>query len=188
MADGAPCAFFNSQWRSREIANWLLQNKPLMVAPSFNPDAGGIRYRSFSRGFCERTGTLLMISRETWKPLTIGNLVVARETHWLHLSMSFQETESESKDYGKMRQVLPADHALTEKWIDLLFGAQKAKVLAEPPISSNGIKFDVWHYRLFCNELFLPADRHDEIWGREFTQGGWLEYPAVESERRRARK
>lgn len=58
----------------------------------------------------------------------------------LHLSLSFFDVLS--------LQPLPKNTALTEEWLDLFFGDYKKLLLVQPPQSEEGLKLDVWHYRL----------------------------------------
>lgn len=58
----------------------------------------------------------------------------------LHLSLSFFDIESLAP--------VAKNTTLTEEWLDLFFGDHKKLLLVQPPQSEEGIKLDVWHYRL----------------------------------------
>ena len=188
MGDGGPCIYFDNSWLMQAVATTLIlfKGRPMRAMQAMTPN--GRCYKTFARGFHARTGTLLFYSRDEgmhssgwWKNPDYERC--------RHLSLSFHETEPEAgRNYGQMRQVKPKDRALTEEWIDCFFGAQKRLLWSEPPVTEHGKKFDVWHYRLFCDENWLPIKPRGEVYSRELTEAGWKSYSDVQDERRRELK
>lgn len=186
MGDGGPAAYFTSSWTMRAATSWMLtfKGKP-MCAP--NDPSNPVIYDQFVRGFYDRLGTLLLYSREIWPASTINGKEVPA-TRWRHLSMSFHESDLKAGPelYGRMRQVLPRDLAATEKWLDCFYGSQQQFLLCEPPQSDHGKKFDVWHYRLLCDESWLPPRARAEVPDNEFSDAGWMTFNEAMAQRKMA--
>lgn len=180
MVDGGPAAYFGKAWTRKDVASWLLRYRgEPMCSPNALKDSQGIRYHSFARAFDERTGALLLYSREIWPPLTIAGAGTKLNSYWRHLSLSFHETDIEAGPdrYGRMREPKPADRKTTELWIEAFFGCHQRYVLAEPPLTDRGRKFDVWHYRLPCfAETWEPLGRRGLPWAAVFESAGWTTF------------
>ncbi len=63
-----------------------------------------------------------------------------------------------------------------EKIIDGLFGPDKNKIWVESPYSDIGKSKEVWHYRLFCDEQWLPIIPRGEVYSTQFTERGWKSF------------
>lgn len=87
-----------------------------------------------------------------------------------HLSISFPG--------GKDKSVL-------SRVIDGLFGSSKKLLWIEPPYSPEGKSSDVWHYRLFCNELWVPILPKGEVYSTQFTERGWKSFSELKSVKNR---
>lgn len=96
-----------------------------------------------------------------------------------HLSLSFFEPNGEPR---------PRDRVLTTLFLDGLFGANKRLLWCEPPYTEHGKRYDVWHYRLFCNPSWEPILPRGEVYGRELTEGGWKSFSDVENDFRLAQE
>jgi hypothetical protein len=79
-----------------------------------------------------------------------------------HLSLSFRGRSTNKKT--------------VEKILDNLYGEDKRKVWVEPPFSEVGKSHGVYHYRLFCNEFWIPIIPRGEVYSKEFTEKGWKSY------------
>jgi hypothetical protein len=185
MGDGGPCIYFDGTWLMQSVATTLIlfHGKPMFATRAAAPR--GCSYKTFARGFHAPTGTLLLYSRE-YGLYTSGWWHNPDYNRCRHLSLSFHETNFESEHYGGMRQCLPKDAKITEKWIDCFFGAQKKLLWCEPPMTDHGKKFDVWHYRLFCDEHWNPIKPRGEVCSCEFTETGWKSYSDVRHDRMKA--
>lgn len=133
--------------------------------------ARAAKYLDYCRAYHAVTGTLLCFTRDVghhaggwWKNPDY-------ERCW-HLSLSFCDPETEER--------APKDARLTREWLDLFYGDNVRKLWCEPPYSPEGRAVDVWHYRLFCNEAWLPIIPRGEVYTREFTEAGWKSFSDVE--------
>lgn len=83
-----------------------------------------------------------------------------------HLSISFR-SGSEKKTLNEI--------------LDNLFGEYKNFLWIEPPYSEQGKKADVWHYRLFCDETWIPIKPRGEVYNTDFTERGWKSFSALQN-------
>lgn len=88
-----------------------------------------------------------------------------------HLSLSFFDPKTGVR-IGK-------NQALTQEWVDAFFREHQRLVWCEPPHSENGIKFDVWHYRLFYDKNGQPFMPRGEVYSKEYTPEGWKTWSEV---------
>lgn len=78
-----------------------------------------------------------------------------------HLSISFPG--------GKNKSTL-------SKILANLFGTYEHLLWIEPPYSPEGKAKDVWHYRLFCDETWMPVKPRGEVYSTQFTERGWKSF------------
>ena len=78
-----------------------------------------------------------------------------------HLSISFKG--------GTSKQHL-------NKIIEGLFGNAKNLIWTEAPYTTEGKQNDVWHYRLFCDENWIPIKPRGEVYNTQFTERGWKSF------------
>lgn len=83
-----------------------------------------------------------------------------------HLSISFPD--------GRNKVTL-------DKIIEALFGAHKNLIWVEPPYTDTGKKYDVWHYRLFCDENWQPIKPRGEVYSTQFTEKGWKSFSELKA-------
>jgi hypothetical protein len=65
------------------------------------------------------------------------------------------------------------DRKLRDGWLRAFFGEHLRQVWAESPKSPKGIRLNVWHWRLFCDEHWKPIVPRKEVYTKEFTDLGW---------------
>lgn len=85
-----------------------------------------------------------------------------------HLSVSFPG--------GKNKKAL-------EKLLAGLFGTNRKLLWVEPPYSVLGIRAQVWHYRLFCDEHWQPIKPRGEVYSTRFTEKGWKSFSEIHGRR-----
>lgn len=78
-----------------------------------------------------------------------------------HLSISFPG----GKDKKVFKDIL-----------NFLFGSYQNLIWVEPPYSKEGKAHDVWHYRLFCDENWMPIKPRGEVYNTHFTEKGWKSF------------
>jgi hypothetical protein len=88
----------------------------------------------------------------------------------LHLSISYLGLA------GETFVSIPHLHKDALQWCRILFGSALKFMWTEPPYTDEGKKNDVWHYRLFCNEHWVPIKPSREVYSRCKTPAGWLSY------------
>ena len=129
------------------------------------------KYLEYCRAYHATSGTLLLFTRDTGHHTAGWWKNPDYERCW-HLSLSFFDVES--------RERAPKDAGLTREWLSLFFGDDVRKLWCEPPYSREGKASDVWHYRLFCDEHWLPIIPRGEVYTREFTEAGWKSFSDLE--------
>lgn len=82
-----------------------------------------------------------------------------------HLSMSFRG--------GSEKKV-------SNEIINELFGNFKKMLWVEPPYSKTGKSLDVWHYRLFCDEDWVPIKPRGEVYNTHLTERGWKSFSELQ--------
>lgn len=65
------------------------------------------------------------------------------------------------------------DRKLRDGWIKAFFGDDVRYVWAESPKSRQGRAAGVWHWRLFCDEHWVPILPIGEVYSLDFTEKGW---------------
>lgn len=89
-----------------------------------------------------------------------------------HLSMAFYDRHWQSKD---------KDVKKTELFLSYIFGKHKTKIWTEPPYSERGKKMGIWHYRLFCDERWIPIIPRKEVYSKDFTEPEWMSYSELQA-------
>ena len=181
LGDGKGCLYFNGSWLKQSVASFMILTA-FKMPPNRDPMA---EVKKAVRGFHAPSGTLLFWSLDA----VVNSLGLLKQPdgHCRHLSLSFHETDLDmGLECGRIRQVGPKDNKLTERWLDCFFGADKERLWCEPPVTAHGRKFDVWHYRLFCDENWQPLRSRGELYSsRELVAPGWKSWSDVNEERRR---
>lgn len=85
-----------------------------------------------------------------------------------HLSLSFRDVET-----GSIRT---QDQDLAKLWCKMFYQDAIKYLWAEPPTSDQGKYFDVWHYRVFCNQAWEPILPRKEVYTTDFTELGWKSF------------
>lgn len=93
-----------------------------------------------------------------------------------HLSLSFRGSDGHPMNPARRLERAPQMHNLARRIVQAFFGDEKTKVWAEPPFSRTGKKYQVWHYRLFCNENWVAIWPRKEVYSTEFTEKGWKSF------------
>jgi hypothetical protein len=68
---------------------------------------------------------------------------------------------------------------LTQRWLKLFFGEAQRYLWVESPKSDEGKRADVWHYRVFVDELWRPIIPRGEVYSTELTERGWRSWSEV---------
>lgn len=89
----------------------------------------------------------------------------------VHLSVSFCVNPTDAP--------LPFDRKEAEKIALAFFGDDCAKAWVEPPVTPEGIKCGVYHYRLFCDEGWQPIMPHGEVYSKDDTPPRWKSFSEI---------
>ncbi len=89
----------------------------------------------------------------------------------LHLSISFCVNPTDAP--------LPFDRKEAEKIARAFFEDDASKYWVEPPYSPEGKTADVHHYRLFCDERWVPMVPRGEVYDRENTPPDWKSFSEI---------
>jgi len=92
-----------------------------------------------------------------------------------HLSMAPIDALPEILTRGLSSSEVPSlTRRRREQWVKAFFGDSMSLVWVEPPVSSNGRRHEVFHYRVFIDEGGgTPLLPRGEVYTREFTAAGW---------------
>jgi hypothetical protein len=181
LTDGGPVLIFDRSWLIQSTASFMIRFRGQAMESMQRGTPDGEGYKTFARGYHEHTGTLLIYSRDEGMH-TSGWWKNPDYERCRHLSLSFYEIDA----LGRQEQVRPKDPKLTERWVQAFFGSDRKWLWCEPPVTEHGKAFDVWHYRLFCDKLWLPIKPRGEVYTREFTEAGWKSYSDVQEARQQA--
>lgn len=88
-----------------------------------------------------------------------------------HLSISFVDKFGNNKPHNTKK---------ANKIVKMLFGTNSRLIWCEPPYSEDGIKKDVWHYRLFCDINWKAIKPRGEVYSKEFTEVGWKSFSEIQ--------
>lgn len=89
----------------------------------------------------------------------------------IHLSVSFCVNPTDAP--------LPFDKRQAQKIADAFFAENAKKCWVEAPYSPEGIRHQVHHYRLFCDEGWQPIIPRGEVYSRELTEAGWKSFSDI---------
>ena len=96
-----------------------------------------------------------------------------------HLSIAALPEDFVDQALRQMRKDRLADRADFETpafkrlLLESFFGAAARFAWAEPPKYAHGIAQNTWHYRVFCDEHWVPLLPRGEVYSRELTEAGW---------------
>jgi hypothetical protein len=93
-----------------------------------------------------------------------------------HLSLSFRGSDGHPMNPARRLERAPQMHRLAERLCDLFYGTNTRYIWAEPPFSKIGKRYQVWHYRVFCNEAWHPIVPRGEVYSKELTEKGWKSF------------
>lgn len=88
-----------------------------------------------------------------------------------HLSLSQRDPDT----FDSVPKSLPFFAEIAE----VFFGVDARKAWLEGPYSPEGKSHDVWHYRVFCNEVWEPFLPRGEVYTKDFTEVGWRSFSEV---------
>jgi hypothetical protein len=92
-----------------------------------------------------------------------------------HLSLSFLDPNTMA--------LLSHDKKIAREWCQVFFFRNCNLLWIEPPYSPDGKQYDVWHYRLFCDENWQPIKPRKEVYSKDFTPAGWKSWSDVQAEK-----
>ena len=87
-----------------------------------------------------------------------------------HASLSFLHLD---KTYA------PMDKAISTEIVQILFHDKVRMMWIEGPFSEIGKQIQVYHYRLMCDENWMPIKPRGEVYSKEFTERGWKSYSEI---------
>lgn len=96
-----------------------------------------------------------------------------------HLSLSFWQPAEGFTLGGVAGFPLDQDHAAARQWCRMFFGEHCRSLWIEPPYSAEGRRYDVYHYRLFCDAGWQPMKPRKEVYSRDFTEKGWKSFSEI---------
>ncbi len=181
MGDGGPVLLFDRSWLLCSVASFMIRFRGQAMNYLQQMTPNGESYKSFARGYHTPTGTLCLFSRDEGMHSS-GWWKNPEYERCRHLSLSFYETDA----LGQPKAMRPRDSKLTEKWIEAFFGSDRKWLWCEPPVTDQGKQRDVWHYRLFCDEHWIPIKPRGEVYSLELTESGWKSYSDVVDANRKA--
>jgi len=111
------------------------------------------------------TGTRLIFTRDTGHH-TSGWFKNPDYERCLHLSMSAMQSHT----IGRAVDMSPE---LQRRYLEAFFGDAAQLAWSETPKSPEGIRRGVMHWRVFCDERWLPIKPRGEVYSLEFTEKGW---------------
>ncbi len=93
-----------------------------------------------------------------------------------HLSLSFRGSDGNPQSPARRLERVPQMHSLAERLCKAFYGNNVRYIWAEPPFSEIGKKFQVWHYRVFCDKAWQPIVPRGEVYSKELTEKGWKSF------------
>lgn len=124
-------------------------------------------------------GTLLIFTREDGYH-TSGWWKNPDYERCYHLSLSGWDAGS---DPMVSRSFDPGE---AETWVRLMFGPDARYAWRESAISDDGRAKGVEHWRVFCDPRWRAIKPRGEVYGKEFTERGWLSFSDVSERKARA--
>ena len=76
----------------------------------------------------------------------------------------------------------------TLKILKAVFADEIKNIWSEPPFTEQGKRFEIWHYRLFCDMAWIPFKPKGEVYSTELTERGFLTYSELQNHYEQARK
>jgi hypothetical protein len=159
-------------WHMRETFDRLITRMRRRAWSGVWTGRGPTPYFDTCRHVCKTLGTLAIFTRDCghhssgwWKNPDYERC--------LHLSLSFFDAETMQR--GSKNQ------AMTDRFVDAIFGVRRRWLWCEPPYSDDGKRADVWHYRLFCDAGWNPIKPRGEVYSRELTEAGWLSFSDLQA-------
>lgn len=119
----------------------------------------------------EVTGTKLFFTRDTGHH-TSGWFKNPDYERCMHLSISPLEITGLVTAQGRP-VAISLDKAIEKAWVMAFFHDCLELVWAESPKSDMGKEARVWHWRVFCDEHWVPILPRGEVYSREFIEKGW---------------
>lgn len=127
------------------------------------------RYLRHCRAEDHRTGTRLIFTRDTGHH-TSGWLKNPDYERCWHLSTSPIPGLIVIPGQPQLAEL---DKGTRAAWVKAFYGEDVRYVWSEGPKTPEGRAHDVWHWRLFCDEHWVPLLPRKEVYTREFTEEGW---------------
>jgi hypothetical protein len=158
---------YGENWLKNSVAQKL---KEASVFGTFYGimDYYAVRYIEECAAFHAPSGSVLIFTRDEGHH-TSGWFKNPDYERCLHLSISFKEPYN-------VYQPRQFDQKLAKEWLDIFFGDDKRYVWSESPKSDEGRAIEVWHYRIFTDDLWRPIVARREVYSTELTEIGWKSY------------
>ena len=112
------------------------------------------------------------------------NLILTRDTG-MHSGGWFKNPDFErcwhaSFSYRHLdKTTAPFDHQITLEILQIIFHQKVRLLWIEGPFSKVGKQLEVRHYRLMCDEDWMPIKPRGEVYSTEFTEKGWKSYSEI---------
>lgn len=113
-----------------------------------------------------------------WKLLEFGVIAIFTRDQGHHSCGWFKNPEYEQCYHLSLSN---ASAGFTWKILKALYGDNHTKVWSEPPHSAIGKTMDVWHYRLFCSQFWIPIQPRKEVYSKDLTEIGWKSFSEVQA-------
>jgi hypothetical protein len=142
-----------------------------MIARNKQMSANG-RYVRLCTAEHRPTGTMLMLTRDFEPPKQADGT----PTRVIHLSLSF--IVPGSRPHEGLGQPRKRDALLSHEWARLVFRHRLAWVWVQRSVTELGRRKGVWHYKLFCDERWLPV-KTEEL-PAAMREYAWLPFSEVQ--------
>lgn len=132
------------------------------------------------------TGTIVIYTRDVGHH-TSGWMKNPDYERCLHLSLSFREPQpswsvgriAKPRTLAQLGAVIaraPYNHRLAALWVEKVLYPHSRLAWVESAKSPEGIELGVTHYRVFCDESWMPIMPRGEVYDTTFTELGWRSY------------
>lgn len=164
---------YGENWLRPSVVNKLRMTSLCGVFAGI-ADSSAQLYIGDCTAFHSASGTVMIYTRDSGHH-TSGWLKNPDYERCLHLSLSFREP------FQILKQA-SFDEKLAVEWLDLFFADAKRFAWVESAKSPAGQKWEVRHYRVFCDAAWQPMHPRGEVYSREFTEAGWKSFGELHPE------
>ena len=162
ISGNVPALLFDLGWGIQPTASYLIRFSGPMeqkMRAAMSPPPTVI---SAAHGLHVRTGAEILYNRDVDLQLAESVLKNSELARARHLSLSFWQGQvsnrtPDGQTRGDLHRVKLADEDIRTRWLHAFFGNDLRCVWICPPVGEEALRFDIKHYRLFCDERWMPA-------------------------------